>query len=82
MSLNLVGNVADLDHDNEVGVSDLLLFCDDWLRQEVLLDTDLNRNGVVDMADFAIFVEQWMWSEIEHNIQIKNNVNLETGVVK
>ena len=61
MSANPVGNVADLDHNDEVGILDLMLFSEDWLYQEYLLDTDLNRNGVVDIADFADFARQWLW---------------------
>ncbi len=60
MSGNPVGNAADLDHDDEVGVSDLLLLSEDWLYAEYLLDTDLNRNGVVDIADFGDFARQWL----------------------
>ena len=61
MSSNPIGNIADLDHDGEVGVSDLLLLSEDWLYAEYLLDTDLNRNGVVDIADFADLAGQWLW---------------------
>ena len=61
MSANTVGNVADLDHDDEVGILDLELFCDDWLYNEHLLDTDLNLDGKVDIADFADFANQWLW---------------------
>ena len=63
MSPNPVGNIADLDHDGSVGVSDLTRFCEDWLLAEYLLDTDLNRNGVVDIPDFADFANQWLWTE-------------------
>ena len=56
-------NIADIDHDNAVGILDLELFCDDWLLQDSLLDTDLDLNGVVDIADFAEFAAQWLWTE-------------------
>jgi hypothetical protein len=56
---------ANLDHDidNAVDTSDLLIFCQDWLLQDTLLDTDLNLDGVVDIADFAVFSAQWLWSQ-------------------
>jgi parallel beta-helix repeat protein len=61
MSLNAVGNIADLDHNNEVNINDFMLFSGDWLYAKYLLDTDLNRNGVVDIADFADFANEWLW---------------------
>lgn len=63
MSPNPVGNIADLDHDDTVGILDLELLSEDWLYAEILLDTDLNRNGKVDIADFADFAQQWLWVE-------------------
>lgn len=63
MSPNPVGNIADLDHDNAVGVPDLELLSEDWLYNEHLLDTDLNRDGHVDIADFAEFGIHWLWAE-------------------
>lgn len=63
MSPNHVGNIADLDHDDEVDVLDLELLSKDWLYNKYLLDTDLNRDGIVDIADFAEFGQQWLWVE-------------------
>lgn len=63
MSPNPVGNVADLDHDDIVDTSDFMMFGENWLWTECLLDTDLNRNGKVDIADFAEFGKQWLWVE-------------------
>jgi hypothetical protein len=63
MSANPVGNIADIDHDDTVGVLDLELFCEDWLLQDSLLDTDFDLNGVVNIADFAEFAAQWLWVE-------------------
>jgi hypothetical protein len=65
MSGSPVGNVADLDHDDAVGISDLLLFSEDWLMAKYLRDTDLNRDGLLDIADFAEFANQWLWTEPE-----------------
>ncbi|MHC5183132.1 MAG: right-handed parallel beta-helix repeat-containing protein, partial [Planctomycetota bacterium] len=61
MSLSSAGNIADLDHDDEVSIDDFMLFSGDWLYEKYLLDTDLNRNGVVDIADFADFANEWLW---------------------
>ena len=61
MSANMIGNMADLDHDDQVGILDLELFSEDWLYNEHLLDTDLNLDGVVDIADLADFAAQWLW---------------------
>ena len=63
MSPNPIGNIADLDHNDAVDVVDFMLFCEDYLLEEFLLDTDLNRNGKVDIVDFALFAHQWLWSE-------------------
>jgi hypothetical protein len=63
MSGNTIGNIADLDHDNNVDMTDFALFSEDWLTAENLLDIDLDRNGVVDLADFADFAAQWLWVE-------------------
>lgn len=63
LSANTAGNVADLDHDNVVGLSDLTWFVDGWLYAAYLLDTDMDRNGIVDMADMAIFAGQWLWTD-------------------
>ncbi|MFZ9033645.1 MAG: hypothetical protein ACO21J_06820, partial [Anaerohalosphaeraceae bacterium] len=63
MSASTVGNIADIDHDNTVGILDLELFSDNWLYNQHLLDTDLDLNGVVDIADFAEFANQWLWTK-------------------
>jgi len=63
MSDNSVGNLADLYHNDSVNTFDLLLFTEDWLKQENFLDTDLNQNGFVRMDDFVIFAQQWNWYE-------------------
>ena len=65
LSLSDAGNVADLNPDiNDAGDwvdhSDLALFTDKWLSNEVLLPEDLDRNGVVDFADFAILINNWL----------------------
>ena len=63
MSPSAIGNVADLDHDNDVDTDDFILLSGDWLYAEYLLDTDLTRDGRVDLSDFAAFANQWQWLE-------------------
>lgn len=63
MSLSDVGNIADLNEDGEVETEDLRLFGSDWLREEVLLKSDLDRNGRVDLRDFSIKAFNWLWAE-------------------
>ena len=63
MSLSDVGNIADLNEDDEVESQDLCLFGYDWLRDEVLLKSDLDRNGRIDLSDFSIMTFNWLWEE-------------------
>ena len=63
MSLSDVGNIADLNEDDEVESQDLCLFGYDWLRDEVLLKSDLDRNGRIDLSDFSIMAFNWLWPE-------------------
>jgi hypothetical protein len=60
MSPSPVGNVANLNHDHVVDMSDFSIFCESWLLRRNLLDTDLDRDGDVDYADFALFSRQWL----------------------
>jgi parallel beta-helix repeat protein len=59
MSISATGNVADLDHDDVVGIADLMRFADDWPIVALLLDTDLNRDGKVNLADYAVIARYW-----------------------
>jgi hypothetical protein len=59
MSLSVVGNIADFDHDDAVDGNDLLVLADMWLAQGVLLAEDLNHDGVVNFRDFAKFAANW-----------------------
>jgi len=63
MSLSNTGNAADLNNNDSVGYTDLMLFTTKWLYQEVLLSEDFNRNGYVDFTDFAVFANEWLWQE-------------------
>ncbi|MBN1125187.1 MAG: hypothetical protein JXA82_09270, partial [Sedimentisphaerales bacterium] len=60
MSPDPMGNIADLDHDDTVGIGDLSLLADDWLQWQILLDTDLDRNNRVNLFDLAILAENWL----------------------
>ena len=63
MSLSDVGNIADLNNDDKVDFSDLLLFTDEWINEQILLPEDLNRDSFVDFIDFAIFSNNWRWEQ-------------------
>jgi len=57
------GNIADLSNNGSVDYTDLMMFTNKWLYQEVLLPEDLNRNRFVNGIDFAIFANNWLWQE-------------------
>jgi len=59
MSLSVVGNIADLDHNDVVDANDLLVLADMWLAQGVLLQADLNYDAMVNFGDFAKFASSW-----------------------
>jgi hypothetical protein len=63
MSISNVGNIADLNDDDEVETQDLRLLGNDWLQDEVLLKSDLDRNGRIDLPDFSIMAFNWLWAE-------------------
>ena len=63
MSLSTAGNIADLNTNALVDYTDLMMFTNKWLYEEVLLPEDLDRNGVVNFTDFAEFAGQWLWEE-------------------
>jgi serine protease len=51
---------GDFDGDLLVGLGDLSLLANQWLRDVALSPTaDLNGDGVVDFVDFAILAEKW-----------------------
>jgi len=63
MSLSSAGNIADVSNNDIVDYTDLMMFADKWLHQEVLLPEDLDRNGIVNFSGFAIFANNWLWEE-------------------
>jgi hypothetical protein len=60
MSLNDVGNVADLNHDGVVNFEDFGWFGKVWEIEQVLLGEDFDRNGVVDWKDLKILCDHWL----------------------
>jgi pectin methylesterase-like acyl-CoA thioesterase len=63
MSANKTGHIADLNHDESVNQKDFSKFADDWMRDEVLMDSDLDRDNDNDMDDLFIFINNWLWVE-------------------
>jgi hypothetical protein len=59
MSLNSIGNIADLNLDGFKYFGDLELFVNKWLYEELFLPEDLNRDGLVDFYDLAILADNW-----------------------
>lgn len=60
MSLSQTGSVADLDHNDRVDFSDLIILTRQWLRVEPLLAEDLNRDNIVDLQDFTMMSAHWL----------------------
>jgi hypothetical protein len=63
MSLSGVGNIADLNNDGIVNLTDYGFLAGKYATREVLLREDLNRNVYVDGTDVGIFVGEWLWQE-------------------
>ena len=63
MSNSPAGNIADLNHDERVDLSDWSLFSQKWLWAEILLAEDLNRNNLVGLEDLEIFQLHWLWQK-------------------
>jgi hypothetical protein len=59
MSLSVVGNIADLDHNDAVDANDLLVLAGMWSAQGVLLAEDLSHDGLVNFRDFAKLAANW-----------------------
>lgn len=62
MSGNSVGNIADLDLNDSINISDLILLVEHWTQEEKLIRADLDRNGRVDLKDFSILALFWLES--------------------
>jgi hypothetical protein len=63
MSSSSAGNIADLNNDDSVNHTDLMLFSQKWLYRQVLLSEDLDRNAIVNFVDFAILAQSWLWAQ-------------------
>ncbi|MGE5294370.1 MAG: nitrous oxide reductase family maturation protein NosD [Solirubrobacterales bacterium] len=59
MSLSTAGRLADLDHDDKVGFSDVMLFSQSWLATQMPAAEDLDREGEVNLRDFAVLAADW-----------------------
>lgn len=59
MSLSTFGLLADLDHDEIVGLGDLMLFSRNWLAVQMPAAADLDRRGGVNFRDFAVLAMDW-----------------------
>jgi hypothetical protein len=59
MSLSVVGNIADLDHNDSVDANDLLALANMWLANGVLLAEDMNHDGLVNFPDFGKLAANW-----------------------
>ena len=59
MSSSMVGNIADFNHDDCVGLEDFVMFIEEWLTSEVLCPEDIDLDGQIDLADYSIFSENW-----------------------
>jgi len=57
------GNVADVDYDGLVGLSDYARLAQWWRMERALLAEDLDRNGVVDFRDVLLMGQEWTWQE-------------------
>jgi hypothetical protein len=63
MSLSNAGNIADLNNDGIVNITDFGIFANLWMQAETLSEGDLSRNGKIDIADLQILISQWLWEE-------------------
>jgi hypothetical protein len=59
MSLSLIGNAADINHDAVVNAGDLRIISLAWLNEIPPVPQDLDRDGAVDFGDFARFAGKW-----------------------
>ncbi|UCG48097.1 MAG: hypothetical protein JSU94_21795 [Phycisphaerales bacterium] len=60
MSSSDVGNVADLNNDDIVSVSDLARMGNGWEERKTPSVADLNRNATADFQDVLIFADNWL----------------------
>ncbi|MBN2211572.1 MAG: hypothetical protein JW709_09275 [Sedimentisphaerales bacterium] len=61
-STSLAGNVADLNNDDQVDITDFVQFTQNWLSKTLLAPQDMDRNGWVDILDLAFLAENWLWT--------------------
>jgi hypothetical protein len=63
ISLSDVGNIADLNNNDLVDYTDLMLLTGKWFCVHPLLREDLDRDGFVNFIDFVFFANEWLWEE-------------------
>ena len=63
MSLSDAGNIADLNNNDLVDYTDLMVLTGKWLCVQPLLPEDLDRDGFVNFIDFVFFANEWLWEE-------------------
>lgn len=52
--------VYDLTATGTVDYTDISLFCNDWLKQNISLPTDLFADGVINFLDFSLIASDWL----------------------
>jgi hypothetical protein len=62
-STSTAGNIADINSNGLVDMTDLMLLLQKWLVVDNSLREDLNRDGTVNIKDFAVLVDNWGLSE-------------------
>ena len=65
MSSEIIGNIADLNHDGFVNLEDYSFWVMNWMKEELLLAADLDRNGKVNLPDALMFLDNWLWEAPE-----------------
>jgi len=63
MSLSNCGNIADLDKDGDVDWTDLGIFKNHWLMENIFIHEDLNRDGYIRFDDYSVFADNWYWTD-------------------
>jgi len=79
MSLSDLGLPADLDHDENVAMRDLMRFSQSWLTARNPTAGDLDRRGGVDFNDFAFLALDWRTGSSAQRPPIPNPMTFATA---
>jgi len=60
-SLQDSGNIADLNFDEVVNMSDFARIANSWQKKEFFLPEDLNRDNEINGGDISVFIDNWLW---------------------